>query len=865
MADHSDCFRQTTKPAFDKNVYIPPIRSTESNDSSCNLSASWIDVDTTTSENNDGHSDHQTSFESSENLHRGDLPVIVDDGYFGDSFRIPVDEQQQLKHQQKEFEQQEATSNQEEPFLAPRSEGHYIEIIDTHYETVEGYDWEGILDLRNRIKKQEEDQQQKEGITALQWVTEYRLYLTDGKLEEATEEASLALDNNPRYDVVVDKETRRTHDCNQSDSSEGVCKLNDDNDFVEFVESSRGADSSHPESASNISSQGDDTGGDVDEEFASLALSPLDVLNNSLIGTKAFHRNHHRHSVRLTELIVGGPSLQLGESSIEHLAEALTCGGSGALRRLVLIVSAVDLSAMNALGDCFRALSGSLEDFHFYASQTTERLVASRSRYKNVPAPCVLGPGISCWVDAWTSNPNNRLRSLNLSRMDIGDEAAFALSRLLLSAPRLDVLKLAQDDFYASSSLGVEDGHPPLSFAGTKRLLESLILIEDMKKRSRSSFSSDPIYCANLLELDLSGWILEDEERGEHTAGDEDDEKAIDDFYDDYNYIDGGSGQDEFDFSNDDSNGDGIARSNPKHGKNERACCVIASMLRVNTSLRKLILVAEDSCTDLASNELLRTGRRNRGLLSVRSTLAIGRALRDHVSTLRIGSNNGRPLGSNLRTLILSTDYSRGMNRNKTDDTSSWAVAERKRAVAKVFHEALAKRPIHQLRLQKMSCTMAFKGLAPLDGGAPGSSKGLVSEPSPHQDLRDQLDFYLQRNRSINNSLTNIDSYWLPQLSSLSTTPIPHTTKDDDEDEDCHFVEITDIDTDSKLISTREPQKNPTPISVLLLPALLAKADKEASRHDVVFSCAKILAQKTTLWEMYSEHRGVIGTRQKRI
>ena len=104
MTDHSDCFRQTTRPVSDKNVCIPPIRPTESNDSSCNLSASWIDVDTTTSENDNGHIDPHASFESNENLPRGDLPIIVDDGYFGDSFRIPVDEQQQLETQQKEFE-----------------------------------------------------------------------------------------------------------------------------------------------------------------------------------------------------------------------------------------------------------------------------------------------------------------------------------------------------------------------------------------------------------------------------------------------------------------------------------------------------------------------------------------------------------------------------------------------------------------------------------------------------------------------------------------------------------------------------------------------------------------------------------------
>lgn len=266
-------------------------------------------------------------------------------------------------------------------------------------------------------------------------------------------------------------------------------------------------------------------------------------------------------------------------------------------------------------------------------------------------------------------------------------------------------------------------------------------------------------------------------------------------------------------------------------------------------------------------NASSKTSGGTRGLLSVRSTLAIARALRDHVSISRKGSNSGqRPLGSNLRTLILSTDYSRGMNRSKTGDTSSWAIAERKRAVAKVFHQALVQRPVHQLRLQDLSCTMAFKGLEPLNEGALGSSKGMVSEQLSHADLRDQLNFYLQRNRSINQSLAKIDSFWLPQLSTWSIAPIPKTTNGDDEDEDCHFVEITDIDAEATMISTREPRKNPPPLSVLLLPALLAKASKEASRHDVVFSCAKGLAQKTNLWEIYSEHRGAsIGMGQKRF
>jgi hypothetical protein len=604
----------------------------------------------------------------------------------------------------------------------------------------------------------------------------------------------------------------------------------------------------------------------------------------------------------LTELIVGGPSLKLGESSIERLAQALACGGGkSALKKLVLIVSCVDLPAMKALGECFRATMDSLEDLHFYAGQTTERLVGSRSRYKSIAAPCVLGPGISSWVDAWTFHPNNHnhsttsLRSLNLSRMDFGDEAAFALSRLLLAAPNLKVLNLAQDDFYGCCSkvsyshniLRDNDNgenvmtHPPLSFAGTKRLLESLILIEDMKGRSRSSSIPLPLSCSNLLELDLSGWALEDDEKENNgeSYDDVDDDKAVDNFYDDYNYIDDGCGEDDFEFvdveknSNNSSNNINNNNNNRTHN-NERACCVIASMLRVNTTLQKLVLVAEDGSVDTHTSGVSDAGGSARGFLSFRSTLAIARALRDHVSIASKSKNQNhgkvddgtsgghhpyrRPPGSDLRTLVLSTNYSRGITRSKRNDASSWAIKERKRAVAKVFYQALKDRSIHKLRLQELSCTMAFRGLEPLGGG-----KSLAELPlsPPPNDLRDQLGFFLQKNRAINQSLKNIDSVWLPNLSSLDARYGSDSIDGDDnedEDNDCHFVEVTEEHADATIAAARhsnQGRKKSPPVLVLALPALLAKAGQEAASHDVVFSCTRILATSTNLWEVTTEHR----------
>merc|ERR1711933_7837 len=96
-------------------------------------------------------------------------------------------------------------------------------------------------------------------------------------------------------------------------------------------------------------------------------------------------------------------------------------------------------------------------------------------------------------------------------------------------------------------------------------------------------------------------------------------------------------------------------------------------MLRCNTTLRKLVLVAEDGASDANTSGIPDAARRS---LSVRSTLAIARALRDHVGK-GSGRNNWKTnkainshrffnhasLGSNLRTLVLSTDYTRGMTK----------------------------------------------------------------------------------------------------------------------------------------------------------------------------------------------------------
>jgi len=459
--------------------------------------------------------------------------------------------------------------------------------------------------------------------------------------------------------------------------------------------------------------------------------------------------------------------------------------------------------------------------------------------------------------------------------MDVGDEAAFALSRLLLAAPRLTALNVAQDDFYGHPASIPDDGeqtHPPLSFAGTKRLLESLILIEDIKKRSLSSPTPIPLTCSNLLELDLSGWVLEDLRMQKSIDGrddDDDDDRAVDNFYDDYNYTDDGGG-DDFEFAEEEKSTPNAERIRATR-MNQRATCVIASMLRVNTTLRKLVLVAEDGSAETNSSSGLEatSGPSRRSFLSVRSTLAIARALRDHVSVVRGGGRNdggqGRPLGSNLRTLVLSTNYAGGTTRAKRADASSWAIAERKRAVARVFYQALKDRPVHQVRLQELSCTLTFKGLEPL-GGAGGPNSAAEHDSSDGEDrtaqidLRDQLEFVLKQNRAINHSLKSIDSVWLPRLSSLHAKDASEIIDEEEEDDDCQFVEVidehADRTTESLVVRQLSRQKKvPPPVLVLALPVLLAKAGREAAPHDVTFSCAKILATQTNIWQVTAENR----------
>ena len=855
--------------------FVSPTLTSDSHDSDCNLSTTWIDVNSST-ETADGKIDPQISFESNEDFIAEDFRVdLKEDSYSFDFIgaasndernadnehsSTATSEENHTQAQHTLHQEQENMSHEYQPFNVSNGEENlhdttelhhaYVEIVDTHVDTVEGYDWEGILDLRNRMKQQQEQQNQQD-VSVLRFVTEFRLYLTDGHLEEPNEEASHALDDAPRYEVVEDE----SDPTQKNDSVEEENNKHDN--FVEFVKNQQTVEhEANTESVTNVNIHDSDC-----EEFTSLALSPLDVLTNSLMGAKEFYAQlkQHHSCVKLTELIVGGPSVQLGEASIERLACSLTSSGSS-LTKLVLIVSAIDLPAMEALGELFRVTSESLKDLHLYASHTTERLVASRSRYKNIPAPCVLGPGISSWVDAWTSHPSKTsLRSLNLSRMDIGDVGAFAVSRLLLTAPNLQVLNLAQDDFFICSSSsssqlnGTQDSIQPLSFAGTKRLLESLILIEDIKKRSLST--SVPLSCSNLLELDLSGWVLEDNTR-EYQDGN--DERDVDDFYDDYNYTGDDSGED-FEFADFADSGGGNEHSEQSNHtshnhdtrrKNQRACCIIASMLRVNTSLQKLVLATEESSTNNAS--VLHAGTHSRGFLSVRSTLAIARALRDHISVANHNNTNihhpRRSLGSNLRTLTLSTDYTRGMSIQSSDDTSSWAIAERKRAIAKIFLQALKDRPIHQLRLQSLSCTQAFKGIEPI--GSASEKKNNSSS-----DLRDQLEFYLEQNRAINQSLTNIEVFWDYRLSSLNAQDFPDVTNDDkdNEDDDCDFVEATELD--ESLAETKNNPKYPPPLLILALPFLLAKAGREVAYNDVLFSCTRILATKTNVWKVASEYR----------
>jgi hypothetical protein len=119
----------------------------------------------------------------------------------------------------------------------------------------------------------------------------------------------------------------------------------------------------------------------------------------------------------------------------------------------------------------------------------------------------------------------------------------------------------------------------------------------------------------------------------------------------------------------------------------------------------------------------------------------------------------------------------------------------------------------------------------------------------------------LQKNRAINQSLKNIDSEWLPRLSSLDARrDLDGIDGDsnDDEDNDCQFVEMTGEHAEPTIAAARhsyQGRKTSPPVLVLALPALLAKAGQEAALYDVTFSCTRILATSTNLWEVATEHR----------
>jgi len=504
----------------------------------------------------------------------------------------------------------------------------------------------------------------------------------------------------------------------------------------------------------------------------------------------------------------------------------------------------------------------------------------------------------------------------------------------------------------------LETNHPCLSFAGTKRLLESLILLEDLKKQQQQQqqqqqqasllvrgvpsykYSRSSYYCyANLLELDLSGWVLEEDGSGSASSKNNninnnsqqnkeqsgtasnngcyyyDEDKVVDNYYDDYNYIDGeDDNNDDFEFDGyemvGNGNGNGNASSNTRqnshHGR-KRACCVVASMLRVNTTLRRLVLANEGGSNRNYSYNHYNNrpgggqsqGRRSKSALSVRSTLAIARALRDHVSVTAKHNDSGkRPLGSNLETLVLSTDYyCSGEGNGDASSSSSWAIKERKRAVAKVFYQALRDRPIYQVSLQELSCTLEFRDLEPVGGAASTAAGGGVSGQQPHRhhhhhhqhhqrDLKEQLELLLRKNRGINQSLKRIDSFWIPKLSCL-------TSNDDDdyhddrnailEKDDRFVLALDDADgcaADSTAPMLLPPSKAAPPMQqqqrrrrpptiVLVLPELLARAGngngngngntirKEAATFDfdTVFGCAKTLAGETNLWEEAARYR----------
>jgi hypothetical protein len=302
MAESGQSFRPATCPADQKSCNHP-ILSTESNDrSSCNLSTSWIDVESTNTteheyedETGGGGGCHNNAIDShdDENL-RGDLSIVVDDLHFVGGKRnaygegsatIAISGGEVCHNSQHKNQPQQHTpcEREEEPSNVPKPEDiidddkkkispsqPYVEIVDTHFETVEGYDWEGILDLRNRMKQQQQDQE-RQGLTALRWVTEFHLYLTDGLLEEATEEASTALNDAPRYEIH--NYSPSNGEVNQGQSS---IENEDDDDFVEFVECHQRTVEIGVNTTTNDKSP--DNSNNEEEGYTSLALSPLDFM-----------------------------------------------------------------------------------------------------------------------------------------------------------------------------------------------------------------------------------------------------------------------------------------------------------------------------------------------------------------------------------------------------------------------------------------------------------------------------------------------------------------------------------------------------------------------------------------------------------
>eukprot|EP00537_Pseudo-nitzschia_pungens_P018461 CAMPEP_0172408724 /NCGR_PEP_ID=MMETSP1061-20121228/76004_1 /TAXON_ID=37318 /ORGANISM="Pseudo-nitzschia pungens, Strain cf. pungens" /LENGTH=1225 /DNA_ID=CAMNT_0013144865 /DNA_START=207 /DNA_END=3886 /DNA_ORIENTATION=- len=976
----------------------------------------------------------------------------------------------------------------------------YVDVQQTCTEHVEGYDWEGILDLRRRLlgqqkQKQQQQQQQQESrqeqqqqqgrrerelstSAAVRYVTNGSLYLTgddDLLLEEASSVVTQALERD-RFNEALharadggDEGETTTERTNQSaatdhgvvgnghdeDKDENENEIEDEIAFragspcpripVQEKETDPIQHGGHQASTAAADDGDDLEGGGEEEEgntLLELHLSPLDVLASTLVGmslnnaAQSQFRGQQQRFLHLTELRIGGPFLELSERGIERLAEALRGGGDAihkpsklqsqsqsqsfrtlGLKTLVLSVPAIDRRATDALEEFFRSPNaGCLEEFSLWARTATELRVGARALTRIVPLRSVLGPALSGWVDAWTSastsaststststsstakkrsrrgrshkradvdvdvganpDPGRRfcsLRSLTLARMDPGNEGALALSRLVLAAPNLERLLLAQNEFDETTPqrdarwTELEREHPPLSFAGTKRLLESLILIEDLKKprqqqqrqqqrqqqqqqqRQRQNAKLNANVNANananmnqrqrqqqqqqqrqrqqqnaklnvnanmnhteqrhslhsnLLELDISGWVLE-ENFQTNDSGDGgfpkhdsayDEDKLVDNYYDDFHY--GINGDDspsgdhhDFEFDGDDLVGRNTQRNETsghppsrvpdrRIGKlGTRACCVVASMLRVNTSLKRLVLAPEGGSGVGSGN------RTSRSRLSVRSTLAIARALRDHVSVLRSDDPNNkkqrrdRPAGSRLETLVLSTDYYSGDASSSSGSSSgsggknlscsSWIIQERKRSVAKVFWQALTDRPNHQVCLQDLSCTLDFANLEPI----PGSGEPMaMSMPTPRSgtkpeslDLKEQLERLLRNNKDINQSWKRIRSVWIPRLSSLIA--IPEVTEEDNDDHDCQFVmaldrsESSDPSGDPSIAAATavsslpklRPKRPPT--IVLILPELLERVGRETAQFDAVFHAATTLACSTDLWDEAVRYR----------